>query len=92
MSRTLAVQYHCLGMGGTAIEQSGHNVNVPLLESDEQRRGSIRLQDATRGEFGALSVVNQASHGGATHDTVSWTPAQLDAETWLLRATSSLYY
>ena len=71
--RTLAVQYLRLGMGGTAIEQGGHDVCVPLLTSDEQRRCSICLQDATAGECGALSFGNNGSHGGATHNPVSWT-------------------
>jgi hypothetical protein len=77
----LAVQYRCLGVGGTAIEQGGYNVCVPFLTSDVQRRGFIRLQDGTEGEFGALSFGNNGSHGGATHDPV---PPQLEAETWTL--------
>ena len=55
------------------MKQGGHNFHVPLLASDKQRRGSIRLQDATEGECGALSFGNNGSHGGATHDPVPWT-------------------
>jgi hypothetical protein len=62
--------YRSLGVGGTTVEQEGHNFYVPLLTSGEQRRGSTHLQDATTGECGALSFVNHLSQGGATQDPV----------------------
>jgi len=71
MWRALAVQYLRLGVGGTANEQGGHNFYVPPLTSDEQRRGSIRLHDATTGECGALSSVHRVNHGEDTQDPVS---------------------
>ncbi len=52
MWRRLAVQYHRLGVRGTAIEQGGHNVYVPILASDEQRGCSTSLhQGVTRTQF-----------------------------------------
>jgi hypothetical protein len=68
---TLAVPYHSLGVGGTAIEQGRHNFCVPPLTSDKQRRGTIRLHDATTGECGALSSVHRVNHGEDTQDPVS---------------------
>jgi hypothetical protein len=41
--------YRSLGVGGTAVEQDGHNIYVPLLTSDEQRRGSTRLHKERQG-------------------------------------------
>jgi hypothetical protein len=65
--------YRSLGVGGTTVEQGGHNRHVPILTSHEQRRGSIRLHkerqmSCTRGMDHGLTTDTRKQGTGLTYD------------------------
>jgi hypothetical protein len=59
------------------IEQGGHNRHVPLLASDKQWRGSIRLQGSSdRVINGEGSLMQNQSRGGTAEVPASSTHAR----------------